>query len=306
VTSDESLVTCDGKRAWEFIKRQQYNLIVVGSDTILEFQPFHFKQDSIPPYWLPPETGCKKVMCAASVRALTIEQLSPNQRKACIESINSFDLIGVRDDATYTLVKNLRLKDESKLQMIPDPTFSYNIDYTFVERLMHKRNLDLSKPTVALHLPRILKPRAELVDYYKLKGFQVISIGVAKYADSCLTDISPFEWAGIFRGLRLVITYRFHDTLFSLKNLTPVIALAWEKKYITDRGHSKYYSLLKQFDLHNTNLVDTVGLEDASRIIECADKAMCNFDSRSVKYKLEQLKNQYDAFVGKISGLFTK
>ncbi len=305
-TSSERIVTQDNKRAWEFIEKQRYDLIVVGSDTVLQFLPFHFRGDSVPPYWLPPEICCKKAMCAASVRALTIEQLSPNQQKTCIESVNSFDLIGVRDDATYALARNLGLKDESKLHMVPDPTFSYDIDYTFVETLMRKKNLDFSKPIVALHLPRILKPATELIAYYKSKGFQVISLCVAKCEIPCLTDISPFEWAGIFKYCRLVITYRFHDTLFSLKNLTPVISLAWNRKYITDRGHSKYYSLLKQFGLHSTNLVNSVGLDDASKIIEIADKAMRNFDERVVECVLEQLRGQYNTFVDKISDLLTK
>jgi len=305
-TSREKLVTHDSKRVWEFINEQKYDLIVVGSDTILELQPFHFKQDSISPYWLPPEIRCKKVMCAASARALTIEQLNPNQRKACTESINGFDLVGVRDDATFALVKDLGLIEESKLQIVPDPTFSYDIDDSFAEKLISKKRLDFTKPTVAVNLPRILKPATELIAYYKSKGFQVISLGVAKCEIPCLTDISPFEWAGIFKHCRLVITYRFHDTLFSLKNLTPVIALEWAKFYVNDRGHSKYYSLLKQFDLHENNLVNTVDLKDAGKVIEVADKAMQDFDDRPLRYTLAQLRDQYNTYLDKATALLTK
>jgi polysaccharide pyruvyl transferase WcaK-like protein len=306
VTSADRLNTHDSQRAWEFIEKQQYDLIVVGSDTVLQFLPSHFRQDSVPPYWLPPEIGCKKAMCAASAGVLTLDQLSSNQREACKKSINSFDLVSLRDDSTFALMKDLGLKDESKIEMVSDPTFAYEIDYTYREKLMQERNIDFSKPTVLLHLWRFFKPAKELAAYYKSKGFQVLLLGPAKYGDLCLTDISPFEWAGIFRDCRLVVTGRFHDTLFSLKNLTPVVSVACHKSVVTNNGLSKYFSLLKLFGLHNTNYIDGVGMDDVDSAIQITDNAMHNFNKQSVKDKLQQIKNAFDAFVDEIAGLHEK
>ena len=306
LTSQDRLVSRNSQQAWEFIEKQHYDLIVVGSDTILELQQRHRKHGGVPVYWLPPRISCKKVMCAASSRALSYEELSDSQRKAFRESVNSFDLIGVRDDLTFALIKALGLKDESKLQMIPDPTFTFKIDYSHVERLVQQRNMNFSKPTVALNLPRTFKPATELASYYKAKGFQVLSLVPAKYGDICLTDISPFEWAGIYADLHLVITDRFHGTVFSLKNLTPVVSLVCDRRLITNGGLSKYYSLLKLFGLHNTNCINTVGMNNIDRVIQITDNAMHNFDKRFVQEKLKHLTDQFNRFVDKIADLLTK
>lgn len=305
-TSREKLVTRDSKRAWKFINEQKYDLIVVGSDTILQFLPYHFRQDSVPPYCLPPEINCKKAMCAASAGVLTLDQLSSNQRRAVEKSINSFDLVSLRDDSTFALMRDLGVKDESKLEMVADPTFAYDIDYTCREKVVQERNIDFSKPTVLLHLWRFFKLAAELAAYYKSKGFQVLLLDPARYGDLCLSDISPFEWAGIFRDCRLVVTGRFHDTLFSLKNLTPVVSVACHKSVVTKNGLSKYFSLLKLFGLHNTNYIDGVGMNDIDHVIQITDNAMHNFDKQSVKQRLIQLTDQFNAFADKIANLITK
>ena len=300
VTSNDQLITRDSERAWKFIEDQQYDLIVVGSDTMLELLSFHYRDESVPVYWLPTRLNCKKVMCAASAGAMTYEQLNNNQRDACKKSINSFDLIGVRDDATYTLIEMLGLEDKSKLQMVPDPTFTFDIDYTHAERFVHKRNIDFSRPTIALFLHRTFKPAAEVAAYFRSKGFQVLSLNAARYADFCLTDISPFEWAGIYRDLRLVITGAFHGTVFSLKNLIPVVSVAYEKRLITNEGLSKYYSLLKQFGLHNSNLINGIDHRDAGTVIEVAERAVCNFNRQMVRKRNRQLRDEFNAFADKV------
>ena len=57
-------------------------------------------------------------------------------------------------------------------------------------------------------------------------------MGYNRYADYCLTDISPLEWAGIFRYFSLTITDRFHVSIFSLKNGVPVVAVDWDSDRI--------------------------------------------------------------------------
>ena len=165
MTGTEILITRDYNRALEYIEKQRYDLIVVGSDTILQFSPFHLHNNSMPIYWLPPELKCKKVMCASSARALKYEQLSDAHRKALKEYANDFDLMGVRDDSTYNLIKEVGLRDESKLQMIPDPTFSLDIDYSLIDNVIKNKGIDFSKPTVAFHLQKSFKPGPELDAY---------------------------------------------------------------------------------------------------------------------------------------------
>lgn len=299
--SANSLISHDSALAWDFIKKQGYDLVVVGADTILQFLPFHFAEGFVPVYWLPPDLGCRKVACATSAGALAKEQLSDKFRKLCKESINNFDLIGIRDDATYALIKALGLKDESKLEMVPDPTFTYEIDYSCVEEFIKKKELDFSRPTVAFNLLKSFKPAAELAAYYKSKGFQVISLVPTAYGDLSLIDMSPFEWAGIFKYFDLVVTDRFHGTVFSLKNLTPVVSVVSDKFKISNRGFSKTYSLLKLFGLEESNHINAIGTKDIREIVSIADRAVEDFDKDSVAAKLERLKAEYNSFVDKIS-----
>ena len=304
-TSHNEMVTHDSQQAWDFLEKQQYDLIVVGADTILEFLPFHQRENQIPAFWLPAEFQAKKVACASSAGALTLDRLSREHKMHCRESINGFDLIAVRDEATCTLLKELGLRDTAKLQMIPDPTFSHKIDYSHAEELIKRKRLDFSRPTIALYLLKTFRPAAELAAYYKSRGFQVISLAPVNYGDIVLNDISPLEWASIYKYFSLVVTDRFHGTIYSLKNLTPVVSVVSDTAKKTRHGHSKVYSLLKLFGLNESNFIDAIGGCDIDMVTSITDAAMQNFDKQKVRQKLEQLEKEYNMFVNKIPELFS-
>jgi hypothetical protein len=301
VLSSQHLISRESERAWDFIEKQHYDLVVVGSDTILSLHARHENTDHIPVYWLPPRLACEKVMCAASARAVMYEGLTERQRVAMRESANGFTLLGVRDDATVVLLRRLGLVDESRLQLVPDPTFTFDIPYEQVEGLLRRKGIDPSVPLVGLSLPRFFKGAPALADHYRSKGFRVVSLEPARYADVCLTDISPFEWAGIYKYLRLVITNRFHGTLFSLKNLTPVVSVISDSSLVTADGLSKHYSLLRSFNLHATNYVVARDADCVSEIIHAADRAMHTFDRTYVATRLEGLRSEFYAFVDKLT-----
>jgi len=121
--SPGGLDTVDYELAADYIRRQDYEMIVVGADTVLEFLPTQRVAGQVPIYWLPPDIQCRKVMLA-SVGAMTIDTVDEKYHAVLSESLNAFDLVGVRDDNTYGFVKALGLKDESKLEYLPDPALS--------------------------------------------------------------------------------------------------------------------------------------------------------------------------------------
>ena len=98
----------------------------------------------------------------------------------------------------------------------------------------------------------------------------------------------------------MVITGAFHGTVFSLKNLIPVVSVVYEKRLITNEGLSKYYSLLKQFGLHNSNLINGIGHGDAGTVIEGAERAVCNFNKQMVRKRNRQLRDEFNAFADKV------
>lgn len=298
--SKNKLISKNRLKSLKFIEDKDYDFIVVGSDTILSFTDYHFKRNCIPVYWLPPNLRCKKVFCAASSGALSYSKLTPKQIAEMKTCINDFNLIGVRDDATYKLMKELGLENQSLLETVPDPTYSYEIDYSFVEKLMIRKNLDLSKPTVLFNLERFFKLTKALYLNYKQKGFQVLSLNPTRHADICLTDISPFEWAGLFKYVKLVLTQRFHDTLFSLKNLTPVVTIVSGASPVSTEGQSKYLSLLGQYHISQTNYFNASNCLNILDLVDFADKAMTNFSTEKIREKNEEFKNSFIKFIDKL------
>jgi hypothetical protein len=53
-----------------------------------------------------------------------------------------------------------------------------------------------------------------------------------------------------------MITHRFHDTVFCLKNGTPMITYPLNDTYMTSYGDSKYFNLLNDFGLAKTNYIN--------------------------------------------------
>jgi polysaccharide pyruvyl transferase WcaK-like protein len=301
--SSESIVSYNYTELTKYIKNQKYDLIIVGADTILEITPQHFDKRQIPIYWLPPEIKCKKVMFSASAGALIYDMIDQNSREILSASVKSFDLVGVRDDNTLRLVKQLGLDDESKLFITPDPTFCMDIDYTLIERYLKRTGIDLKKPTIAVYLPDSLSIAKDLADYYQQHNFSVLMKGAWRKKDIRFPLMSPFEWAGIHKYFVLEITDRFHGSIFALKNLTPPVAIDFEDRKRTPDGLSKTYSLLKMFNMHSTNHINTVRTNNLEEIISTCSSAIGNFDAGHVAKRLFQLKIEYKEFMNKVSSL---
>jgi len=125
--SKEALCTPDASRAVDWFRRQRYDSIYVGSDTILELKDA--TADTLNPFWLNDRVPGLKVLAAASSHNVNFEQLSPRQRDLMRQSIDSFALLGVPDDATYQLIARHTGISDTRLQIVPDPTFTHAIDY---------------------------------------------------------------------------------------------------------------------------------------------------------------------------------
>src|SRR5690242_13760646 len=119
--SKEALVTPDTCRALDFFRRQGYHAIYVGSDTILELKGA--TTDTLNPFWLDDRVPGLKLLAAASSHSVNFEDLSPRQRDLMRRSIDSFALLGVRDDATCQLIARHTGISDPRLTMVPDPTF---------------------------------------------------------------------------------------------------------------------------------------------------------------------------------------
>src|SRR6185369_2148114 len=122
-------------------------------------------------------------------------------------------------------------------------------------RYLDRRRMRLSSPLVCLHLLRSSTWAPALANLFRKAGYLVASLRPASYADLIFTDLSPFEQLGLYKHFALVITHRFHDTIFSLKNLTPVLSFPEHATDITPHGESKIATLLKSFGVKETSYI---------------------------------------------------
>lgn len=249
VFSRERLVSSDCRKSIDFIKKQKYDAIFVGSDTLLELRGA--EPDELNAYWLDETVKGAKFLISASSHNLTYEKLSAVQKEKIRRTIAGYSLLGVRDEATLRLLTHFTEPGEARLDIIPDPTFTYEIDYSYIEKYLSVNRISFNKPVVCFHLTREIKWATEVAELFRKEGYLVVSLRPAWYADMVLNDLSPFEQLGLYRYFDLVITHRFHDSIFSLKNLTPVIVFPEHVSDVTSYGENKNLTLFKSFGLED-------------------------------------------------------
>ena len=302
VFSKQKLITSNLKDSIEFIKKQNYDAIYVGSDTLLELK--RAGKDELTAYWLDATIKCKKFLIAASSHNLTFESLSERQSNQIQKTLDDFSLLGVRDEATLRLLSHYTRPGDKRLEIIPDPTFTYEINYDHIEGYFERKKRVFRKPIVCLHLVRSIKWASELAHYFRKKGFLVASLRPAYYADLIFTDLSPFEQMGLYQYFDLVITHRFHDSIFSIKNLTPVIVFPEYNSDVTIFGENKNRTLFKSFKIED-NYISNKDDMTAISIINFYEKAITNFRKNQgyIKESLQHNKEKYEAFLKKSASL---
>jgi hypothetical protein len=302
VFSKQKLITSYLKDSIDFIKNQNYDAVYVGSDTLLELRGAG--KDELTAYWLDDTIKCKKFLIAASSHNLTFESLSDKQKSQIQNTVNDFSLLGVRDEATFRLLSHFTEPGDERLQIIPDPTFTYEIDYRHIEEYLIRKKMVFKKPVVCLHLVRNTKWASTLADYFRREGYIVASLRPAYYADIIFTDLSAFEQIGLYKYFKLVITHRFHDSIFCIKNLTPVIVYPEFFSDITRYGENKNKTLFRSFDIEDNYLSNKDNLT-AESIFNMHKQAIANFKNKEAFIQNTLLENKkiYEFFVMESSSL---
>ena len=284
--------TTDFELAKSYIDRQGYDLIYVGSDTLLEL---HRVKDGVTIFWLPPEIKAFKIFIAASARNTEYDGLSEKQKKQMELCLYDVGFIGVRDLATKRLIESFKLN--KSVSLIPDPTFALDIDTSYAERYMKRMGLSRKNKLICIHLTRSFKWGREFASIAREYGYRVVSLRPCYYADYVFNDLSPLEYSGIFRYFDSVITHRFHDTVYALKNLTPVITAVPDQSYTNRYGESKQFSLLKDFGMEETNFIP-YPLEGSAQLIhQKATDSIKSFDRRKVKLQLNRNRDIFLSYL---------
>ncbi|MEE1258800.1 MAG: polysaccharide pyruvyl transferase family protein [Paludibacteraceae bacterium] len=251
----EDIVEKNLTQALSFIEKRSYDMIFVGSDTILELDRIS-DDSSLSLYWLSPQIKSKKILLAASSKNVNYEGLSENQKSQMMLSLNDFIGFGVRDENTFDLVASFIPKE--KLELIPDPTFSLEIDDRITDEYLKKKQILIPQKSLLFHTTKSdNKWAATAAKEYRGQGYKIYSLRPAPWADEVLNDMSPLEQLGIYRYFECVITHRFHDAVFCLKNMTPMLLYTPHGFSSTNGVKSKFTHLLDMFGLLQSNYMET-------------------------------------------------
>lgn len=238
----------------------QYDLVVIGSDTILE--KAYGSNGCIGLNWMP--LNVRKIYFAASASPANFE---PNEELKNVASDAEF--IGLRDKLTIDFFVNKLGISEDRIIKQPDP--SYFLDINQFKLSVRQRNkLKKGKRYVLYNFMSNFPLRKELADALRKIGYYVVSTSYNPYADICLDTIDAYDWAGVFELMDIIVTERFHDSVFGLRNERPVVAIDWDPVRFTRSGDSKTLRILEDYGhMHlHFNLCNTIEISPVISAIE--------------------------------------
>lgn len=288
----DDIVIKDVDKALNFISSRNYDVIYVGADTLLELDRLRQNYDGISAYWLK-DIKAKKVLIAASSKNVSYDKLSIKQKEDLKIAANQFSYIGIRDRATLALFEHL-VDEHKKIDYIPDPTFTYDIDYSYIDNYLLIKGITLPKKSVFIQFYGNDYWLKDVAKDLKDKGYTLVTNRGVSWSDIVLIDMSPLEQVGLYRYMDFVITHRFHDGVFSFKNLTPVLIYVKSAKEMMTGGESKHISLLKDFGLYPQAFLGTCDSKDGLKNVwESYIATRKVFNSKKVGEILKDNKERY-------------
>lgn len=289
-------IITDVAKALDFIASRKYDVIYVGADTLLELDRLPHGYDGISAYWLK-DIKAKKILIAASSKNVDFEKLSRKQKEDLKVAANQFSHIGLRDNATINLFEHL-LEDDKRIQYVPDPTFTFDINYSYIEKYLTLRNIRIPKKSVFIQFFGNDIWLNDAVTKLKRENYTIVTSRDVSWSDIVLIDMSPLEQIGLYRYVDFVITHRFHDGVFSLKNHTPFLIYIKSANEMIVNGESKHISLLKSFEIYPQAYLGECdskkGLKD---ILSCYRELKNVFDESKIDNILQRNKIAYIDFL---------
>lgn len=268
---------------------ENYDLIVVGSDTILINLERNGHYGLM---WLM-NINTNKILFAASAAPANFT-LTAKQRDDLNRSFESFKLLGVRDRVTEKLIsEQIGLSDKVYRQydptyLIPEKEFSLPLHIRIkLGRIKNKQKI------VLVNFGIVGCPfKKEMTEFLKHQGYYTISTLYNEDADYNLMTLSPFGWAALFRYVDLTVTERFHDSVFTLRNGKSVIAIDWNKHRFSADGFSKTQDLLSSYGLDGNHFI-VQSHDEATRAMEYIKALDCESQKKIIKQHNLKIIDEY-------------
>ena len=262
----------------------QYNLIVVGADEVWNISDIAFD---------PIKCGyglrAPLISYSASAGGTSIKDSVPDSVR---NGLLHFKAIAVRDDNTEGLVKTI-VGNKVKIARTLDPVFLW--DYKLIVRDRIKQLT--VRPYILIYDCHVTDQQAtKLVKYAQSHNMNIIGAGeyrkwYTKHAD----NITPFEWAYLFKNAWGIVTGTFHGTAFSIKYNRNFVAFLTESNRI-----NKVTSLLEEFDLSDR----VVKKENSGDLISVLEKEIDYSSVNKIIFEKKAISVQYlkDQITGTVGG----
>ncbi len=227
------------------INKDEFDAIVVGSDQVWRIK--YYFGANIKDAYLHFTKGwnIKRIAYAASFGTDKWEY-NEQQTRECIEAIQEFDFISVREDSGVELCK--RYLNVNAVHVVDPTMLLLRTDY---EKLINNSNAEAHQGNLLVYLIDENKENETLlkkiVESYSLTPFKVNS-RVENRNASLEERIQPSveSWLRGFRDAKFVLTDSFHACIFSIIFRKPFVVIGNKS-----RGLGRFYSLLKLFDLQD-------------------------------------------------------
>ena len=182
---------------------EYFDLIVLGSDEIWNFQNPMFGFDSI--YFGIGLNAQRVISYAASFGSVDADKKIPKQ---ICESINTLSNISVRDENSQRIVSRIVGKN---VPILLDPVFLYDFK-------LEEKECAYSNFILVYGIIREKEIIDDIQSLAKSRNQKTISVVYKNtWCDINITSLDAFEWLGYFKNADIIITNMFHGTLFSIK-----------------------------------------------------------------------------------------
>lgn len=248
--SEDSLPHSVRVKTADEINALKYDLIIVGSDEVWNFNDIAYS-----PIKFGYGITCNLVTYSASAGGSTAKDYNiPDDVK---NGIDEFQKIAVRDEKTEELVKELSGR---KALRTLDPVYLYDYKLKVSEKI---KKYASEKPYILIYDCRLERNQIDsLVNYANKNCYQILGAGEYRkwYATTSTTNVTPYEWAYLFKNAVAVVTGTFHGTSFAIKYNRPFVS------YLTEQNRmNKVGSLLSEFGLKD-RIVDSKS--DITKVLE--------------------------------------
>jgi len=262
--SSKSIITDDLCEATRFIDELEYDVICVGSDTVWRVCENEYSPTAPNIYFLPKNTRQRKIALAVSCDGTDEKLIKQKERMHKLRDyVEDFDYISVRDVAAFDYLRRYGIADDC-IDMLPDPTVLW--DFTnIVQDPIEWRDLQGERVAgVSIDCPI---HKQKVTRYLNSKGYTVYDLLVAPQKG--VVTINPansfVQKLGFYRFIDLLVTDRFHSSLFSFRlcDNAPVVFLEREEKYpnVVSKGRDLFRKMgLKNMVIRLSNKDIDIGL----------------------------------------------